>query len=151
MTASLPDDVTPWEPKPDPDDSRAVPRTTKVCVATATNGFRCTRKSIPGGNVCERHGGGSERVQRAGQLRLAALFEPVVATLAREMTTADKSADRIRAAEILFKRLAPEKVSVESHDAKEALRQRLYAIKQDAEDPPVITDLPNPPTPKDDR
>mgnify|MGYP003414331758 FL=1 len=127
MTA-FPDDVQPWNVKPDLDESRSTPKVSKVCVAVASTGFACHKKPIPGGNVCEAHGGRGSSAKRSAQLRLAMLYDPVVATLAREMTTADKSADRIRAAEILLKRIVPERVEISTEDAREVLRERLYQM-----------------------
>lgn len=51
------------------------------------------------------HGGRTPQVKRAADLRLIALYQPAISTLAREMATAAKSADRIRAANSLLDRI----------------------------------------------
>lgn len=66
--------------------------------ASKQTGNRCKNYAIRGGTVCKFHGGGSAVVRRKAALRLAALVDPAIATLGREMVKAEKSSDRIRAA-----------------------------------------------------
>lgn len=132
MTENLPDDVTPWEPLDDPADMPPPhASSTDKCVAIQPSGFACYRKPIPGGNVCEKHGGAAKQVKRAAQLRLAALIEPAIATLAREMVQADKSVDRQRAANSLLDRAGVTRQNeVEHGDAREILVARLLELQQ---------------------
>lgn len=51
------------------------------------------------------HGGRTPQVKRAADLRLISLYQPAISTLAREMATAPKSSDRIRAANSLLDRI----------------------------------------------
>jgi hypothetical protein len=67
-------------------------------------GRHCRKSAIPGGTVCPTHGGSAPQVKRKAKLQLMSLISPAIATLAREMTTADKSSDRQRAANSLLDR-----------------------------------------------
>ena len=52
------------------------------CRATSKqSGQRCKRFAIPGGTVCNIHGGGAPQVQQAAKDRLAALVDPAITRL----------------------------------------------------------------------
>src|SRR5579862_3230625 len=53
------------------------------CTAKNRAGKRCGRDSIPGGRVCNFHGGGAPQVQTAARLRLAALVDPAIGVIAK--------------------------------------------------------------------
>lgn len=75
------------------------------CSATSRQtGEQCKNAPIQGGTVCRFHGGGAPSVKRKAALRLAALVDPAIATLGREMVKAEKSSDRQRAANSILDR-----------------------------------------------
>ena len=54
------------------------------CTAHAkSTGKRCTRPAIAGGTVCRFHGGSAPQVIAAARMRLLALIDPAISTLAR--------------------------------------------------------------------
>ena len=67
-------------------------------------GQQCGNKAIPGGTVCRFHGGGARQVRNRARLNLLELVDPAIATLAREMATAEGSTDRQRAANSILDR-----------------------------------------------
>ena len=88
---------------------------------------------MSGSSVCRMHGGGSALARRKAKLRLAELVDPAIATLAREMTTAEKSADKQAAANSLLDRAGWGRVTkVEQTDARSLLVQRLLEIRDEA-------------------
>ena len=102
----------------------------RKCTATNRRGERCGNYAIRGGNVCKFHGGGAPQVRRKANLRLAALVEPAIATLAKEMVQADKSADRQRAANSILDRAGFGRTSmVNATDARDILVQRLMEMR----------------------
>jgi hypothetical protein len=46
---------------------------------------RCKRPPIPGGTVCRFHGGGAPQVQKAAKERIAAMVDPVLELLERDL------------------------------------------------------------------
>lgn len=113
--------------------SGSTPR--RQCKATTRGGKRCGNAPIEGGTVCRMHGGAAPQVKRRAALRLLELVDPAVATLAREMTTADKSADRQRAANSILdragvvRREAPRK-----EDVWDLIYERLERLRAESED-----------------
>lgn len=108
-----------------------------TCTAKNRQGNRCARRPIPGGTVCRMHGGAAPQVRRRANLRLLELVDPAIATLAREMTAADKSADRQRAANSILDRSGLGRTSkVEVDDAKQLLFDRIMALREDTQDNP---------------
>lgn len=100
------------------------------------------------------HGGGSPSTKRKAQLRLAELVNPAIATLAREMTNADRSQDRQRAANSILDRAGVSRVSkLETADAREILVQRLLDLREERsaeeaaeiEDAEIVDALPDTP------
>jgi len=83
--------------------------------------------------VCRTHGGASKQAQNKAKLRLAELVDPAIATLAREMATAETSADRQRAANSILDRAGWGRVSaIEGGDVRELLIARLLAMRDQA-------------------
>lgn len=102
------------------------------CTATSkTTGDRCGAMAVSGARVCTYHGGGAPQVKRKAQLRLLELVEPAIATLAREMTTADKSSDRQRAANSILDRAGmPRTQVVDAGAAKDLLMARITSLRK---------------------
>jgi hypothetical protein len=87
--------------------------------------------AIAGGRVCRYHGGGAPQIKRKAQLRLLELIEPAIATLAREMATAEKSADRQRAANSILDRAGmPRTQVVDAGVAKDLLMARITSMRK---------------------
>lgn len=79
------------------------------------------------------HGGKTPQVQRKAALRLLELVDPAIATLAREMAQADKSSDRLRAANSILDRAGVvRKSEVTTTDARALLMRRLEELVQTA-------------------
>ena len=114
------------------------------CQAHTTSGEPCKNAPIRGGNVCHKHGGSAPQVRRKATLRLLELVDPAIATLAREMVKADKSADRQRAANSILDRAGvPRSVtSPDANAARDLLVERLKQLrtKQEAGDMPAAED-----------
>lgn len=110
------------------------------CTAwSRTAGERCRQPAIPGGTVCRFHGGGNPDVKRKAALRLAALVDPAIATLGREMVKADRSSDRQRAANSILDRAGISRAaSAEVEVARSLLLERLAALRADATGVPEI-------------
>lgn len=112
-----------------------------LCKAKRRDGQLCKAPAVAGMRVCKLHGGKSPQAKNAAKLRLAELVNPAIATLAREMTQADKSADKQRAANSLLDRAGYGRVQrMEVADAKELLLQRLLAMRDEEETPTEETD-----------
>lgn len=127
-----------------------------LCHATKRDGTPCNSPAIKGARVCRMHGGGSPSTKRKAQLRLAELVNPAIATLAREMTNADRSQDRQRAANSILDRAGVSRVSkLETADAREILVQRLLDLREERaaeeaaeiEDAEIVDALPDTPDP----
>lgn len=111
------------------------------CQAHTTAGDPCKNAPILGGNVCHKHGGSAPQVRRKATLRLLELVDPAIATLAREMVRAGKSADRQRAANSILDRAGWGRVTkVESEDAREVLLARLLKMREESSPTPENTD-----------
>ena len=103
----------------------------RLCTARNRSGNPCGRYPVPGTNVCPMHGGSAPQVKRKAALRLLELVDPAIATLAREMARADKSADRQRAANSILDRAGVSR-QVQTPDgdlAKALLVERLVALR----------------------
>ena len=87
---------------------------------------------MTGSTVCRMHGGASPQARNKAKLRLAELVDPAIATLAREMTTATSSKDRMAAANSILDRAGWGRVSqVEIGDARELLIARLISMRDE--------------------
>ena len=101
-----------------------------TCTAMNKQGKRCRGMPIAGGTVCRFHGGGAPQVKRKAALRLLELVDPAIATLAREMATATKSADRQRAANSILDRAGiTRKTAPSPSDARDLLLARLVELR----------------------
>lgn len=112
----------------------------RVCTAHTRAGKPCGRWALHGTNVCQFHGGSAPQVRRKAALRLLSLIDPAIATLAREMASADRSSDRQRAANSILDRAGvPRQVDVTDSDAARALLvERLLALRDlTATEPPI--------------
>ena len=101
-----------------------------LCEARTHSGVLCMSPAVTGMRVCRMHGGSSPQARNRAKLRLAELVDPAVATLAREMTQAEKSNDRQAAANSILDRAGFARVAkIEQSDARELLVQRLLAMQ----------------------
>lgn len=113
-----------------------------LCHATRRDGEKCKSPAVTGMKVCRMHGGSTERAKNGAKLRLAELVNPAIATLAREMTQADRSVDRQRAANSVLDRAGYGRhTKIEVGDAKELLYQRLLAMTEENADAPDPDDM----------
>ncbi len=120
-----------------PRDPRDLPgRELLQCSAhSRTSGERCKNKALAGTTVCKFHGGAAPQVQRKAKMRLAELVAPAIATLAKEMAKADRSADRQRAANSILDRSGYGRTTkIEASDARDALIERLMEMADDPTD-----------------
>lgn len=107
-----------------------------TCTAKNRQGNRCGNSPEPGTNVCRLHGGAAPQVRRKATLRLMELVDPAIATLAREMARADKSADRQRAANSILDRAGVVRQGDPDADlARALLVERLIALRDKSTDP----------------
>jgi hypothetical protein len=87
--------------------------------------------------VCRVHGGSAPAAKNKARLRLAELVDPAIATLAREMATAQSSKDRMAAANSILDRAGWGRVTnVEIGDARELLVARLIALRDEIQQAP---------------
>lgn len=63
----------------------------KVRCPAVRQGRRCRKAVIPGGNVCNTHGGAAPQVRNRAKLRLLSLVDPALSTLARTMVDGNAS------------------------------------------------------------
>lgn len=106
------------------------PGTFTRCKARTQKGEPCKRPPIAGAAVCRVHGGAAPQVKRKAAMRLLELVDPAIATLAKEMVKAEKSGDRLRAANSILDRAGYGRVTkVEGQDAKEILVERLLQMQ----------------------
>lgn len=111
--------------------SDAKPITRQCTARSSQSGKRCRRHAIKGGTVCATHGGKAPQVKERARIRLAQLVDPAITTLAREMTTAQASADRQRAANSILDRAGMSRgVSPEVEMARALLIDRLIAMQE---------------------
>lgn len=100
-----------------------------LCHAKRRDGKLCMSPVVTAMKVCRMHGGSTNKAKQGAALRLAQLVNPAIATLAKEMTAAEKSGDRLRAADSVLDRAGHGRHQVvEASDAKELLRQGLYEM-----------------------
>jgi len=138
---------TPIEPRRDKFNRR-------LCTAhRSKTGEPCMAPAMRGQNVCRAHGGAASAAKRAAKLRLAALVEPAIATLAREMADrSNTSRDKQTAANSLLDRAGWGRVTkIEAADARELLFQRLLEIQADNDGRDAgVADAPSDPLDDDD-
>jgi len=69
------------------------------CIAKSKqSGNRCKRNAIAGGTVCSMHGGKAPAVIAAAKVRLAALVDPAILRLEKEIKAGKHSPSAVRAA-----------------------------------------------------
>lgn len=121
------------------DAFRGLAKGTRVrCHAHSRSGAQCKKMAEPGATVCRMHGGASPQVRRAARIRLLSLVDPAITTLAREMTSADKSSDRRLAADSILDRAGVSRTTgVDLGSANALLAARLDQLRADAGLPPV--------------
>lgn len=115
----------------------------RLCSAhSSRTGELCRGPAMKGQTVCRSHGGASRRSKAAAKLRLAELVDPAIATLAREMVQAGKSADKQRAANSILDRAGfPRASRVEQDDARAVLIEKLRRLRgEDPEGDGVLDD-----------
>lgn len=101
-----------------------------LCHARRRDGELCKSPAILGMKVCRMHGGATLKARQGAKLRLMELVSPAIATLAREMTQADKSVDRQRAANSILDRSGfGRRIALNPEDVKEQLYAALLEAK----------------------
>ena len=93
---------------------------------------RCKARNRRGGQ-CKRypmHGGAAPQVKRKAALRLQELVDPALKVLAREMVSAEKSSDRLRAVENVLDRagITRKQDQVDETTAQEMLIAKLQQM-----------------------
>lgn len=100
------------------------------CRGHNRQGGPCGSQPVPGAAVCHYHGGAAPQVKRKAALRLAALVDPAIATLGREMARAEKSADRQRAANSILDRAGISRTpDLDAATARAVLVEKLLALR----------------------
>lgn len=118
-----------------------------LCHAKRKDGQLCKAPVVTGMKVCKMHGGSTQAAKRGAALRLAELVNPAIATLAREMTNADKSADKQRAANSILDRAGHGRHQIiEASDSREILRQGLLDLWNEGQKEGVETEEPDAPS-----
>lgn len=122
--------------------AQQTPSVTRQCTAKNRRGERCGQSAIKGGTVCRNHGGSAPQVRRKAAIRLLELVDPAIAVLAREMVSADKSADRQRAANSVLDRAGVPRTAtvIDGESAKSLLVERINALRGEAEMDPLTDD-----------
>lgn len=87
------------------------------CTATARSGTRCGRRPIPGGTVCNLHGGKAPQVRAAAQHRLLEAVDIVAAELVRIATSGESDAVRLSACRDLLDRVGLKDLGDEADEA----------------------------------
>ena len=96
----------------------------------------CRGPAMTGQKVCKAHGGSSPQAKRSARLRLAGLVDPAIATLAKEMTGAEKSNDRLAAANSVLDRAGYGRAQqIETTDAREILLEKLLELQTENNEP----------------
>lgn len=120
-----------WNTGPDRDPNLTFDGAPRCMATSRQHQRRCERAASPGLAVCKSHGASQSR--KAARLRLEQLTPSAIATLAREMASADSSRDRQSAANSILDRAGWGRATkVEAVDAKERLLERLLEMRQTA-------------------
>ena len=115
--------TAPMEPRIDAQNRR-------LCSAHNRAGELCRNAAMTGQRVCRSHGGATKASRDKAKIRLAALVDPAIATLGKEMVHADTSRDRQSAANSILDRTGWGRVTkVDTTDARDLLLQRLKDIQ----------------------
>ena len=75
------------------------------CRATSRHGKQCLRTAIPGGYVCNFHGGASPLARQAARMRLLAMVEPAFGVLMELMADGTDEKTRLAAAVAVLDRV----------------------------------------------
>ena len=98
------------------------------------NSRRCRKACIPGGAVCNTHGGAAPQVKRRAQLRLLSLVDPALSTLARTLaTTQDENLKAKISFGILDRTGLGKAQDISADVAKAVLMDRYYALRDTVE------------------
>lgn len=107
----------------------------RLCTAHTSSGEQCRAPAMSGQRVCRIHGGSTPQARAGAKLRLLAQVDPALEKLAYEMEHAEKSADRIRAADSILDRAGyGRQARVTYDDAKELLLERVWQLKHGTKD-----------------
>lgn len=102
----------------------------RLCTAHTSSGEQCRAPAMNGQRVCRIHGGSTPQARASAKLRILAQVDPALEKLAYEMEHAEKSADRIRAADSILDRAGyGRQAKVSYDDAKELLLERVWQLK----------------------
>lgn len=104
------------------------------CTANAKgSGDRCKRAPIPGGTVCNMHGGGSPSARRKGQNNLMEMLDPANARIARIISNPNtKDTDLIRIWENLLDRLGyPRNMEIGVEDIRDQILNAVAEVDED--------------------
>lgn len=105
-----------------------------LCHAHRRDKKLCMNPRVTGMKVCRLHGGSTQAAKNSAKIRLAELVNPAIATLAREMTQADSSADKQRAANSILDRAGYGRQHVvQAADAQDILYERLLRLAEEDE------------------
>lgn len=115
----------------------------RMCGARTREGGSCRAPAMDGQARCRLHGGASPQARRKARLKLIELVDPAIATIARVMVSAEKPADKLRAAEAILDRAGHPRASrVEGHvsleDSRALLVEKLLQLRAGA--PPAALD-----------
>jgi hypothetical protein len=99
------------------------------------NNRRCRKACIPGGTVCNTHGGAAPQVRNRAKLRLLSLVDPALSTLARNMVDGNASLElKTKIAFGILDRTGLGKAQEVSADvAKAVLMERYHALRENLE------------------
>lgn len=118
-----------------------LPEALRCPAQSKQTGQRCRRPKARGANTCIIHGSGTADAKRAAQLRLMELVNPAIATLAREMVKAERSADKIRAANSLLDRAGIGRQGPDADQARALLVERLLALRDGPEAETLVAEV----------
>ncbi len=107
---------------------------TKTRCPVKRNGHQCRKSVIPGGAVCNTHGGAAPQVKRRAKLRLLGLVDPATTVVATVLTTATDPRVRLQAAKLIFEvngMLGPKGSEITVDMAKQALLERHRAMQSE--------------------
>lgn len=103
-----------------------------LCRAKRSDGNACNAPAMRGQLVCRTHGGSAPQAKRSARVRLAALVDPAVQTLAREMANqSNASRDKQAAANSVLDRAGYGRASkIEGEDARDILLERMRRLQE---------------------
>lgn len=104
------------------------------CTAHNRQGGQCGRNSIPGGNVCNMHGGKAPQVQIAARRRLLEAVDPAAAELIRIALEGKQENVRVSAIKELFERAGfgdPKRIEVTQIPDAETVEAWIEALEAD--------------------